>query len=372
MKTNQLLGFAAATTMLFLSLAAGQTKVPPAAGQPKASPASAPASAPAAGGAQKVMTTAEVDALIDKDGKTTPAWWNQVPLNYPKTLDLTWNQGVKGPQANLGSYLWSTIQPNPAKWKEGIRLMHHVLTVVANDQQKVARTADTLGMMYCNFVQDYARAAFWYRQADNQTGLAKCYFRLGDAKQAKTLLANASSSDTDAILLCIEMGEYDLAIRLSDQLGQSRPQRGYMLSGDAARKAGRYPVAMSYYQKASQTTSDNWLKKFADQAKVALQTLKVFENYDPARLKDGTYSGSCNGYRGPVDVRVVIAQKKIQSVTVVQHKEDGFFYNIASGTIIKAIVDRQNVRGIDAVAGATLTSGAIINATAKALSATTP
>ncbi|MBI5723939.1 MAG: FMN-binding protein [Planctomycetes bacterium] len=371
MKTGTIIGFAVAGMLLAAWVTSGQITTSPA-----TSPASVPASAPAASGEQKVMTSAEVDALINKAGNSNPDWWDQVPLNYPQTLDLTWTQVAKGwqPQQNLNDYVWGVIQPNPAKWKEGVRLLHHVLTVVASDQQKVARTADELGRMYSDYLQDYARAAFWYRKSGNQfyrLALARCYIRLGDVQQAKTLLDKASTYDTNVIRLYIEIGEYDQAIRLGEQLGKLNPQPGYLLAGDAARAAGRYPASMDYYQKASQTTGGKRPSKYAEQAQANLETLKIFETYDPAKLKDGTYTGSSKGFRGPVDVEVAISDKKIKSVTVVKQKEDTYYYN-KTGPILKAIVDKQGLRGVDAVAGATISSGAIINATAKALSSALP
>ena len=64
-------------------------------------------------------------------------------------------------------------------------------------------------------------------------------------------------------------------------------------------------------------------------------------------------------------VEVVVKAGRIASVKVTQHSEKQF-YSAMTETPNK-IVERQSVKDIDACTGATITSEAIINATAKAL-----
>jgi len=75
---------------------------------------------------------AEVEKLIGHLGRTRPDWWDSVPLDYPKTLDLSWPQPAPQPwnnQKNVGQYVWDIINHNPKKWREGVRFMHYLLTL---------------------------------------------------------------------------------------------------------------------------------------------------------------------------------------------------------------------------------------------------
>src|SRR5579872_2658248 len=109
----------------------------------------------------------EVYTLIEKLGRTPPEWYAKTPLDYPKTLDLSWPERPQPPwnnQKNVGQYVWDVINPNPARWPEGIKLMHHLLTVHKDDKATQERAMLNLGRMYHDLLEDYARAAFWYRK----------------------------------------------------------------------------------------------------------------------------------------------------------------------------------------------------------------
>ena len=60
-----------------------------------------------------------------------------------------------------------------------------------------------------------------------------------------------------------------------------------------------------------------------------------------------------------------MAGGRIEAVRVVHHKEKQFYSAIDDTT--RKIVQRQGVKGVDATSSATITSNAIINASAKAL-----
>ncbi len=53
------------------------------------------------------QSRAEVEALIKKIGSTPPDWFQSTPLNYPKTLDLSWrdNPGPWDPSRNVGQFI---------------------------------------------------------------------------------------------------------------------------------------------------------------------------------------------------------------------------------------------------------------------------
>jgi hypothetical protein len=78
---------------------------------------------------------ADVEALIKKEGETPPPWWSSVQLVYPPTLDLTWKKPPKGSpwESNkwLGQYIWSVINENPGRWKEGAKLPRSAIRIEA-------------------------------------------------------------------------------------------------------------------------------------------------------------------------------------------------------------------------------------------------
>ena len=95
------------------------------------------------------------------------------------------------------------------------------------------------------------------------------------------------------------------------------------------------------------------------------EAIKLFELSDVKKVADGNYRAESIGYEAPIHVEVAVQSGRIESVRVVQHKEKQF-YSALTDTPAK-IIAKQGVKGIDATSSATITSEAIINATAKAL-----
>ena len=81
---------------------------------------------------------------------------------------------------------------------------------------------------------------------------------------------------------------------------------------------------------------------------------------------DGTFTGSAQGFGGPVEMQVVIENGYIESVDIVDaSKEDDAWLDMTKDLPSK-IVDAQGT-DVDVVSGATYTSGGILNGTAEAL-----
>lgn len=85
--------------------------------------------------------------------------------------------------------------------------------------------------------------------------------------------------------------------------------------------------------------------------------------------KDGTYTGTANGYRGEVNVTVIVKNGNISSITIDSYKDDSQFFNKAKNTIIDEIISSQSTN-VKIVSGATYSSKGIINAIANALNNT--
>ena len=80
----------------------------------------------------------------------------------------------------------------------------------------------------------------------------------------------------------------------------------------------------------------------------------------------GTYTASADGNNGPVTVQVVFTDSAIQSVEVVEETETPNIAAPALESIPAAVVEHQSI-AVDAIAGATRTSEAILNAVADCI-----
>jgi flavocytochrome c len=87
-----------------------------------------------------------------------------------------------------------------------------------------------------------------------------------------------------------------------------------------------------------------------------------------AALKPGTYTGQAQGIHDLMTVEVEVDDSKILSVVVKNHTETAGISDAALAKIPEAIVAHQSLK-VDAVAGATVTSTAIIEAAKQALEA---
>lgn len=336
---------------------------------------------PAAAVGEK-RTKAEVEALINQLGKTPPEWFEATPLNYPQSLDLKFPQPPQGNwnnQKNVGQYMWDIVNPNQSKWREGIRLWHHILTVNKDDRDVQHRAMLGLASMYHNLHEDYARAAFWWRAAGveksgNPPGsvvhLADCYWRLGNKQMAMDLLKAQVNQNQSTIKLWADMGETSYALQLTDALANAGyPSMAHLYAGDACRVAGQNTKAASYYEKClavkAEGNQKGRIEKDQNRARASLEAIKLFDLSDVRRVSDGKYQASSLGYEGQVAVEVEVKGQRIEAVRVTQHKEKQFYAALTDTP--RKIIAKQSVKGVDATSSATITSEAIINATAKAL-----
>jgi hypothetical protein len=292
---------------------------------------------PAAGGGSR----AQLDKLIDDVGKTPPDWFEEAKLNYPMSLDLTWPVGAPpgggwNNQKNVGQFLWDIIYPNPSRWKEGVKLLHHLLTMHKDDKEKTERHMLTLGNMYHNLHEDYGRAAFWFRAAGVERSpdkfpqavhtLAECYWKLGYRSEALILIGKSPTTFPLAKLLA-DMGETDRALQICGSGAKSHPAESHLYAGDACRVAGRYPQALVHYQKVLDVpvpANPGRLKQYRERATANVEAIKAYELFDLKKIADGNYQSASQGYEGPVEVSVTVARGKITDVKVTNHKEKQF------------------------------------------------
>ena len=298
-------------------------------------------------------------------------------MNYPKSLDLDWPAKPPGPwnaQKNVGQYVWDIVDPNPNKWREGVRLIHFLLERHKQDPEKRLRAMETLGRLYFLLLRDYARAAFWWRQAgvERQANLpqgvelAECYWRLGNKQMALEFLGKNRVYFT-TIKLLADMGETRRALQIADAAARGGwSDLAYLYAGDACRIEGRYEEATRYYQKVLEMKAHDKeakrIERNQTRARANIQAIKIYDNLDLSRIPDGIYQGAAPGYVADIQVQVTIRQSRIVEVRVTDHKEKQYYGALAE-TPAK-IIDKQGVKGVDATTSATITSEAIINATA--------
>lgn len=322
-------------------------------------------------------TKAEIEALINQEGRTPPEWFADTPLNYPATLDLSWPEPAPegwDNQKNVGQYIWDVINPNPNKWREGIRLMHHLLQQHQDDPKTRNRIMSTMGEMYHNLFQDYARAAFWWRQAGLDKGkahgprvrLADCYVQLGNMQMALDLIGKDPVT-ANKVKLYADLGELAQASKWAALFDEKNGgDFAFLAVADGYRSQGKTKEALVWYEKAVALTNLPTFKgRCKNRAEASLEAMKIAELADLSKVADGTYTADAIGYEGPVHVAVTVKEKRIAAVKVTEHKEKQFYSSLTDTPA--QIIAKQGVKGVDATTHATITSVAIINATEKAI-----
>lgn len=83
--------------------------------------------------------------------------------------------------------------------------------------------------------------------------------------------------------------------------------------------------------------------------------------------KDGTYNGKAEGVHGDVEISVEIKKGKIDKINVVSQSETSGVSEVAFEQVPAEIIKKQSTE-VETVAGATVSSKAIIDAVNDALS----
>lgn len=96
------------------------------------------------------------------------------------------------------------------------------------------------------------------------------------------------------------------------------------------------------------------------------QTQKLNYQSPTDGYQDGTYTGTANGYGGPIQVSVLVENGKIKSVTIISAASETPSFFEKAKVVAQRIVSNQSPN-VDAVSGATYSSNGIINATISAL-----
>ena len=168
-----------------------------------------------------------------------------------------------------------------------------------------------------------------------------------------------------------ELGDLKKALQIADSnLEGPYGDIACVYAGDACRVAGQHAQAIQYYQRTLKLPAAGQAKKRIERnqqrAQANIEGIRLFDTLDLARVPDGVYRAGSLGYEAQVEVEVTMKAGRIDAVRVTNHHEKQF-YTAMTETPAK-IIAKQSVKGIDATSSATITSEAIINATAKARS----
>ncbi len=329
-------------------------------------------------GREVVRSRAEVQQMIASAGDNFPDWWEETKLEYPASIDLNWPIKATGSwnsQRNIGQFLWDVVNPNPRRWNAGIKFVYERWQSQRSDSEKNRRNMITLGTMFFNLKQDYARAAYWFERAGVQKGtgqsvkLAESYWRLGSKPMAIEMVTHRTLP-ASVIKLHGDMGNYQSAVKLADSFkkgGSTNPQIDMFL-GDALRHNGQISPSIAAYGRvisSSAFKNENYEKKLKARARESIEAIRLLSASNVANVRDGAFRSTSTGYVSAVEVEVQVVSGRLTSVEVVRHSEKQFYSSIEDTT--SQIMKLQSVQGIDGTTGATITAQAIINAAAKAL-----
>ncbi len=104
----------------------------------------------------------------------------------------------------------------------------------------------------------------------------------------------------------------------------------------------------------------------AEESMESTENTESAESAGENSFKAGTYTAEAEGKNGNVKVEVGVSESKIESITVLESAETAGLGDAAMESLTKDILSKQSI-GVDAVSGATVTSGAFLKAVEDAL-----
>lgn len=110
--------------------------------------------------------------------------------------------------------------------------------------------------------------------------------------------------------------------------------------------------------------NEDYQQIYVGRARDSIAAIELFDQADVSKVADGVYRASSTGYNGAVEVEVKVAGGTMEDLRVTSHNEKQFYAALTDTP--NQILKKQSVKQIDATSRATITSQAIVNATAKA------
>ena len=138
---------------------------------------------------------------------------------------------------------------------------------------------------------------------------------------------------------------------------------GATISSNAIKKAVADALSKAGSKQQAKVTP---VKKDARSAKGRKGNAAGTFSIGSANLNDGVYTGSGQGYNGPIRVRVTVSGGNITNVEILSNSDDAPFFNRAKAVIGRLLGSPD--KSVDTVSGATYSSRGIIDAVRNALS----
>jgi uncharacterized protein with FMN-binding domain len=135
-----------------------------------------------------------------------------------------------------------------------------------------------------------------------------------------------------------------------------------LLAADITSKAVKTTIILFFIIFLIQPQSNVWARG----SNISSASIPQGIDYKASNMKDGTYTGTANGYMPSLTVSVVIKNGIINSIDIVNHNETARWFNSVINVIPGRIISSQSTK-IDAVSGATCSSYGIMSAVEDAL-----
>lgn len=120
----------------------------------------------------------------------------------------------------------------------------------------------------------------------------------------------------------------------------------------------------------AQTTTRNTANTTVAQTTTLAITQTTTAPVSTSLYRDGTFSGSGNGFRGTITLNVTISGGKITDIAVISFADDAPYFNNAFSSLRPSIISAQST-AVNGVSGATFSSKGIKAAVSSALSKAT-
>ena len=127
--------------------------------------------------------------------------------------------------------------------------------------------------------------------------------------------------------------------------------------------------ALNETSSSNATTPDDQTQSSDDNQTQDNDTSSNDASLDFSNLKDGTYTGNGQGFRGTISSSVVVKNGKVTSIPITSYQDDDQFFNRAKSSVINSIISNQSLN-VDAVSGATFSSNGIKESVSNALGMT--
>jgi len=148
-------------------------------------------------------------------------------------------------------------------------------------------------------------------------------------------------------------------------------QRGrqFLTTGDRLRGRKDWEKARKAYEEALKAFQAGNAQKFIMAANQMISLCDTMPTLNLAKMKDGSYQGTERGYVDDITVEITVKGGKISAMKIVSQRENRALRSLE--TVPQQIVSRKTP-SVDAYSGATITSYAVMSASAKALQQAQP